>query len=60
MSKSFLKQDQTLVACRYFTARIKGSRSSAQSEKKQNVWLEALENKKRYRITFWTLSAKRN
>ena len=44
MSEALLKPNQTLVACHYFTARIR-ARSHGQSAHRQNVWLEALETR---------------
>ena len=45
MSRSFLKEGQELVACHYFTARIK-KRDHGQSADRQKIWFEALESRK--------------
>lgn len=42
MSRALLKPNQELVACHYFTARIRQTHAG-QSTKKQKIWLEALE-----------------
>lgn len=41
MSKAFLKQDQHLEHCHYFTARVSAG-SPSQSSKRQALWLEVL------------------
>jgi len=44
MSRRLLKPDQELVACHYFTARIK-KRNHGQSADRQKIWLEALKER---------------
>lgn len=41
LSRSLLKDDQTLAACRYFTTRIRNS-GSGQDAGRQTLWLDAL------------------
>ena len=42
LSRSFLRGDQRLVGCHYFTARIRDGGGSTQDIRRQNTWLDAL------------------
>lgn len=43
MSRALLKPDQTLIRCRYFTARLKAKKHNSRSVANQSIWLKALE-----------------
>jgi len=43
LSRSLLKPDQQLVACNYFTARIRSHTNGGQSNARQSLWIDALQ-----------------
>jgi len=45
LCRALLKPDQELIACHYFTARIRSRAGAGQSVERQNLWLDALQTR---------------